>query len=195
MSTVTTMTLEGEALGLADQFVKIRARAENIAAPLDEARFNWKPAPNRWSVAQCMGHLIIIGTESLPVIDRLIEECRQRGLRSAGPFRYGILGNVFVRVQEPPYRMRARTFRRLVPEETLPRDATLLTFVALQEKLAERARYANGLDLAAVRAPNAAHVPLALGQWFSFLAAHERRHLWQAEQVLVRPEFPPSPRR
>lgn len=50
----------------------------------------------------------------------------------------------------------------------------------------------DGLDLSAVStaSPAARFFTLTLGQCFGALAAHDRRHLWQAHQVVAHPAFP-----
>ena len=55
-------------------------------------------------------------------------------------------------------------------------------------------RQANGLDLGRVRvrAPMNKWVRFSLGSGFAFMAAHERRHLWQARQIIAMKGFPAS---
>ena len=56
----------------------------------------------------------------------------------------------------------------------------------------DRLRQANGVDLAKARVQSPANrwVRLDLGAGFALMVAHERRHLWQAQQMTVRPDFP-----
>ena len=58
------------------------------------------------------------------------------------------------------------------------------TFLHLQDQLAARLREANGLDLARVKAPAAGLGPVKLNVHitFAWIAAHQRRHLWQARR-------------
>jgi hypothetical protein len=61
-----------------------------------------------------------------------------------------------------------------------------------QEEYLRLARRAGRVDLARVKleSPASARVKLSLGETFALLAAHERRHLWQARQVKDHPSFP-----
>jgi hypothetical protein len=56
----------------------------------------------------------------------------------------------------------------------------------------DRLRQANGLDLARakVRSPTYAWLRFSLGSGFALMLAHERRHLWQARNVVNHPLFP-----
>ena len=62
----------------------------------------------------------------------------------------------------------------------------------LQDEIIRRVIAADGLDLGGIRmsSPISRRFKMSLGQWFAFLAAHERRHLWQAWQVRKDPAFP-----
>lgn len=172
------------------QFEAIAAEAQSLAAGLTDAQFNWRPAPNSWSVAECLGHLNITTEGALKVIDKLVAELRSKGLRSQGPFRHGWQGRLFIWMTEPPYRLKVPTFKHMVPPPDRPVREVLPVFLGLQSALLERLARADGLDLTAVHARNPAKVKLDLGQWFGFVAAHERRHLWQARNVRTNPRFP-----
>jgi hypothetical protein len=65
-------------------------------------------------------------------------------------------------------------------------------FLGLQQEILVRIESAEGLDLGRIRlsSPISRRFRMSLGQWFAFLAAHERRHLWQAWQVRRHPKFP-----
>jgi hypothetical protein len=69
-------------------------------------------------------------------------------------------------------------------------------FRAYQVQYIDRLRQANGLDLgrARVRTPVATWLRMSLGSGFALLAAHERRHLWQARRITQMPGFPSSTR-
>lgn len=169
------------------QIEAIKQDARALTAGLSHDQFNSRPAPQRWSVAECLDHLNAI-RKVLPAIDRTVEEAERRGLRSPGPFHYGWLARFTVRSMEPPPRFRMRTVRMLLPRDVpLQRDDVLREFLELRDQLAERVRRADGLDLkrAIVVSPVSRLVRLPLAAYFAFLLAHDRRHLWQARQVLT----------
>ena len=63
----------------------------------------------------------------------------------------------------------------------------------ISELLREEAvRQASGLDLrrAKVMSPASTWIKMSLNSGFALMATHERRHLWQARQVLAAPGFP-----
>jgi hypothetical protein len=168
------------------QFEQLSAEADALAAPLSDDAFARRPSPDRWSVAECIEHLNVSARRYLPVIDEGIAAAVRRGLYGTGPFTYNWLGRVFVWTMEPPPRFRAKAPAVLQPEAVRPKQDVLAGFRAYQVQYIDRLHAASGLDLARarVRSPVAAWLRMPLGSAFQLMAAHERRHLWQARQAV-----------
>lgn len=177
-----------------DQIDAIKAEGKAVAAGLSDVRFNWRPDEDRWSIAECLQHLNVGVSKTLPAFDRAIAQGRAKGKRSPGPFRYGWLSRWMVASMEPPpkRRMRAPSLLRIPPGATYRLAEVLPEFTAVRDRLAERVRQSDGLDLAHIRAVSPVNrlLRLPLGAYFDFILAHDRRHLWQARQVRAAPHFP-----
>lgn len=174
------------------QFDQLSADAAALAAPLDDEQFNWQPAPGVWSIAQCIEHLNVTTRLYLPKLDEGIAEAIRRGLYGEGPFTYNWIGRFLVFSLEPPPRFRLKAPKAFQPVPFRARQDVLAAFRAYQKQYVDRLRQASGLDLARARvsSPTAAWIRMPLGSGFALMAAHERRHLWQARNVLARAEFP-----
>lgn len=175
------------------QLEALRQEACVLCHGLDGAAFNWQPAPERWSVGQCLDHLNHAGALLLPRLDEAIARGRAAGVYAEGPTRYGWLGRWWVRAMHPTCRRRFRAPAAYLPAaEPLDPDDVLATFLDVQDALAARLEAADGLDLARlkVRSPAYAWMRLPLGVWFESTLAHEERHLAQARQVMAQPGFP-----
>ena len=166
------------------QFEDVKSAARHLVEGLSDEQLRWKPAPDRWSIAECFSHLNVTADQYYPAIDSSMRRARKRGLLGEGPFRHGFWMNRFIRMMEPPAR---RSFR--APRMFRPRTRALAdeipTFFAHQSAIIERVHQANGLDLSRVKvvSPLTSLMRMSLGQCFGLLAAHERRHLWQAARV------------
>ena len=169
------------------QIEAIKAEGRAVTAGLSDDRLNWHPAEGSWSILDCLEHLNVSVTKTLPAFDRAIAEGRAKGQLSGGPFRYGWFARLVVASMEPPPRFRMRSPRliRVAPSTTRRSAEVLPEFVRVRDQLAERVRQANGLDLAHVRliSPVNRLLRVPLGCYFDFILAHERRHLWQARNV------------
>ena len=168
------------------QFVQLSADADALVAPLTDAQFHWRERPDTWSVAQCLEHLNVTARMYLPSLDAGIADAIRRGLYAAGPYRYNWIGRIMTAVNEPPARLRLKSPAIFQPAPARPRQEIMAAFRAYQVQYVDRLRQANGLDLARARvsSPVAAWLRLPLGSGFATMAAHERRHLSQAAEVI-----------
>ena len=171
-----------------DELRTLIRQVRNLGDPLDRETFNRRPAPDRWSVAECVEHLNATARLYLPVLTDAIDAARKKGVVGARGSGKTWLGRLVVWGQEPPPRRlsRMKTWPAIEPARDLDPGDVLDEFEALHEELIVRMNEANDLDRKKVRVPSALdpRLKLSLGDWFAFLAAHGRRHHWQAEQVL-----------
>jgi DinB superfamily len=194
MSPSATESLVPELEDLRKQIDFIVADAQKLTAGISDGQFNWQPEPGRWSMAQCLVHLNLAAAIQLPRVEAGIRAARAQGLVGQGPYRRGIIGTLIVRLTEPPPKIRFKAPKSMAPPpaESLPRVGA--SFLELQGRLQEQIRHANGVDLgrAKVASPVADWLRFTLGQTLMVIAAHERRHLWQAWQIRNDSQFPQS---
>lgn len=185
--------MHAELEALLEAVGRIDADARALVGDLTDAQVNWRPEGGaRWSIAQCLDHLAKTNRAYTEHFLPVVERARAAGV---GPFR-GLrpswFGKTFVRVLEPPVRQRARAFKRILPAPELPRDEALTNLLASHQAFRGLVRAASEVDVNRVRAANP-FVPLLrmrVATALQAVPAHDRRHLWQARQVLARPEFP-----
>jgi len=192
MATLGRLTLTPEIDDFRKQFEHLSADVDALTSPLTDEQFTWRPTPSAWSIAECLEHLNATARFYLPVLDESIADAIKRGHYGEGPFKYNAIGRLFVRLNEPPVRLRVKAPQRVHPGPERPRREIIAAFRAYQVQYIDRLRQANGLDLARarVRSPVGKWIPIPLGSGFGLMAAHERRHLWQARRVTEAPGFP-----
>lgn len=176
------------------QFEDAKERAVQLFAGLSPAQAQWQPAPESWSMADCLQHLNITAEQYYPAMDGAIKGGRERGVKGTPPFRHGFFVNWFVRMLEPPPRRRLKAPTKFRVGLGSADETEFPKFMAHQDALARRVQQSGGLHLARVKlvSPVSPLLRMSLGQCFALLAAHERRHLWQAAAVRRNPRFPPS---
>lgn len=167
------------------QFDEIVVSARELTAGLTESQFNWRPSPERWSIQECLGHLIITGQSTLKAVERAMERARSNHQTAAGPFRYGPVDRFFVRSLDTGSKRKFRAPRRLHPVHGQPVTAILPTFLHIQSQFQHQIQAADGLDLARIKVDTliSRFYKMSLGMTFALVAAHERRHLQQAREV------------
>jgi hypothetical protein len=174
------------------EFERLADEADALVAPLSDEQFASPPTPTSWSIAQCIDHLNVTARMYLPVLDEGIANAIRQGHYGEGPYAYWWLARMFVRMLEPPPRFRVKTPAAFQPPPSRTRHEIMAAFRAYQVQYVDRLRQTNGLDLARarVRSPVASWLVFPLGCGFAAMAAHERRHLWQARSVMEAPGFP-----
>jgi hypothetical protein len=189
--TSAKQTLIEELRDYYEQFENINEDAAELSATLNDAQFNWRPSPKRWSISECLSHLNTADRLDVPALQEAIERARAAGITGNPPFRYGFLSRSFVRFSEPPVRFRFKAPKVYLPVSNLPKEKVVPEFISIHEQLLELVTKSNGLDLARIRTPTVfRHVSFSLGQRFALLAAHDRRHLHQAWEVRKHVNFP-----
>ncbi|UCD25147.1 MAG: DinB family protein [Gemmatimonadota bacterium] len=168
------------------QFRANRREAAAICEGLSGEQFNYRPGPKRWSIAECLSHLNVSAHEYIPNVKAAIERGRATGYLAQGPQRQGWLVRRMIRAMEPPPRRRYKSPARFVGRaEAFDMEVLLNEFTAVGLQWEECLDAANGLHLSRVkvRSPVVGLLRIPLGGLFAGMAAHERRHLWQAKQV------------
>jgi hypothetical protein len=161
--------------------------ARALVAGLTEARGAWRAEEGSWSVAECLDHLGTANRVYLGAMESSAARARSDGRRRRGPARPGLVGGWFVRYLEPPVkpRLKSKAPRVIRPRTAPALDDAIASFLASQDEVRAFLRTYADIDLAGVRFPN----PFIRGVRFSLatglhvIAAHERRHLWQAWRV------------
>jgi hypothetical protein len=159
---------------------------------LDDERLNWQPDPAAWSVGQCLDHLNAASRVQLAALRTAAAGARRRGWRRRGPIAPGAPSRLFLRSLEPPPQLRFSAPAKIVPESRLSGAAVGEEFAGQQAQVRELLCAVADLDLNRARYVNP-FVPLvrfSLGTGFLTIAAHQRRHLWQAARVRRSPSFP-----
>lgn len=161
--------------------------ARMLVSGLDERQGTWRARAGTWSVAECLDHLAISNRVYLSAMQPPAERALAEGRRRRGPALPGVAGGWFVRSLEPPVKtiFKMRAPRKIRPRASPPLGHALEQFLSSQRDLVTFLRKYSDIDLAGVVFPNAfmkgVHFSLATG--LHILAAHQRRHLWQAWRV------------
>lgn len=175
-----------------DQLLSVKQDAVGLMSGLSDAQFNWQPAPGRWSMAGCFGHLNKSAAGIfIPKIDKAIATGRVQNLESDGPFAYSAFERWAIRNNDAPPKRRFKASKNMQPPPHLTLDQVRDEFVRWQDELGKRLREADGLDLRRAKEV----FPFwpfrwSLGSFIQMMIAHERRHVWQARQVRQDPSFP-----
>lgn len=165
-----------------DHIDRTRGRLLRAVEGLSEGQQHFRPAPERWSVAQLCEHLASVEENVTGLVRRLLAKAEESG----APARAG--GAPFDPVNIEGFVESTRGVKIEAPERLRPADATPLadSLARLAGARATLHALRPGIERAdgrAIRFPHPACGTLDLYQWVLFVGAHEDRHLAQIETL------------
>lgn len=173
-----------------DQFSKAEKHANSLVSNNSEETFLRRPAPDRWSAAECLDHLVEFGNIYFDTINRGLERAAIDSVSGQAVFKPRLIWRWVIRFFEPPYKMKLKTISSFKPQKTAGKSAQQVyeSFAKLQHRFIdqiERSRK-KGIDLDATKVGNPAlpFLKMTLSECYAVAEAHQRRHLWQAEQTI-----------
>jgi hypothetical protein len=150
---------------------------------LTKEQQRFRPAPHRWSVAECVEHVSRV--EKL-----VLQEVQKVVLQPVQPTTFASLSDDVILDGVPQRLLRCASPPEAFPNKRLTEfDQLLRQFEAARERSLRFAATTQS-DL---RAHSFAHPHLGeldCYQWILFVGAHAERHVRQAEDVMADPGFP-----
>ncbi len=161
-----------------------RERLLHMAKGLSKEQLHYRPAPERWTVAECVEHIAIVEGRVLGRMQKTLEEGPDPSKRSALEGREDTMFAVavarMVRLQAPEV---------LAPTGRWPDEQLWREFEATREQTREFAASTQA-DLRRHFFPHPVLGELDLYQWLLLISAHCERHRAQSEEVMASPGFP-----
>jgi hypothetical protein len=171
-------------------------RARTLVESTDGRVFTVRPHPNDWSAAECLSHLTLTGKAFIPVIQEAIAKAKKSRTKGRRMPHIDVFGTALRWFMEPPVRRHLKTAAPFVPRAARPKFEAWAEFASVQSQLMYEALEANDVEFRAVRVQSVfdRRIHYTLYWAFRIIAAHERRHLWQAEHAVeeVMKRFTPA---
>jgi hypothetical protein len=162
------------------------AAADALAARVNDEEFFWQPdGGRRWSIALCLDHLAVADAVYGAAMREAVDRARAAGWTRQGPGAPGFFGRKFIASLEPPVTRRMSAPRKITPRPAAGRPAILEAYHEAHADLRRLVADAASIDInrATFANPFIPLVRVRVSTGLSIIAAHDRRHLWQAEQV------------
>jgi hypothetical protein len=180
---------------LLDQIDAADRAGAALAASATDEQFQWRPLDGRgWSIAQCLDHLAIMNRHYGTSVRRGIQQAKERGIRRTGPGRSTWFGRQFAGYMEPPVKIKGKAPRLTLPRALKSREDIMRAYHEAHDFVRQLIREAADIDTtrATFQNPFIPVVRMRVSTGLAIIAAHDRRHLWQAEQVKLTPGYPPA---
>lgn len=187
---------QGQLDELAQYCAEVARRFSALDARVTDVRWQQRPAPDEWSVAECIAHLNLSSAAMLPRMRTAFGEAKRLPPIGDRAYEGALFGRILARVVGPVptvlgFRLgRAKTGKPFVPGSELPRAQVVAEFRRwLAEELA-LVWSVEGLavDQVSLESPFVAGARYDGYSSLWILVRHEMRHLVQAERALARLE-------
>jgi DinB superfamily len=157
---------------------------------LTVSQLNWKPAAERWSVAQCFEHLITTNKGYFAIIDSVLSGKKQT-LWERVPLLPGLAGKLLIKSLDPASTRKLKAPKSFQPAQSDISGSVVHDFVDQQRKLVEKMKATGHLDLEkiVITSPAAAVITYSLMDAYRIIVVHEQRHFQQAKRVTEEKSF------
>lgn len=170
---------------LVEQLAQSRERLVLMVEGLSEEQRSFRPAQDRWSIADCIEHITVVEGSVLGKIQEVLQEPPEPERRDE------VRGKEQIILEQVPVRdQRVKGPARLMPQG---RWQDFEELVRQFEATRERSVRFSAVTQADLRSHFFPHPMLGLldcYQWLLLVSAHCERHVRQMEEVKVDPGFP-----
>lgn len=164
--------------------VEKSARAEFGSLTADQ--LNWRPGEGRWSIGECLNHLMTANEPYLPIFDSVAHGTKTTTVWERLPLLPGLFGSLLLNAVKPETKRKSRAPKVFAPSPE-PVDAQIVNrFCAQQQQLTAAIQRLSDADVdnVIVTSPVAGFITYSLRNALLIVVRHEERHLIQAQHVL-----------
>lgn len=165
-----------------------RASFEGLSAE----QLNWKPGADRWSVGQCLDHLVTTNATYFPGFEAVLKGEHRSTVWERLPLLPAFWGTMLRRAVAPESPRKFKAPKIFQPASSSVDGEILRRFVDQQEQVIRYMETTAGRDLEEIKitSPISRLVTYSLLDAYRILVTHERRHLLQARRVTETEGFP-----
>ena len=177
---------------------EVIAAANNVASEarstfghLTPSQLNWKPSPERWSVAQCFDHLLTSNKGYFPVIDNVLAGHKPTRWQRM-PVLPGLMGKMLIKYLDPASTRKMKAPKRFQPAQSDIPGSIINDFINQQARVVSKMKSTEQLDLEkiVISSPVTSVVTYSLMDAYRIIVVHEQRHFQQAKRVTEEASFP-----
>ncbi|MGJ3235981.1 DinB family protein [Marivirga sp.] len=153
---------------------------------LSEDELIWKPAPDKWSIAECLQHIIIANSIYIKDIEKRLQKAEVKTIEY--PINFSITGKLFLYGVDPKYKWKVpapKLFKPVKENKVENGMETVKEFLQLQEEIISIARKACAYDHQHVHtySPLSKLLKFNVGEQLYIMMRHTKRHINQAKRV------------
>lgn len=165
---------------------EIKETTINEFQDLSEEDLVWKPTPDKWSIAECLKHIIIANSTYLKDIEKRLQKAEVKTIEY--PISFSITGRLFLYAVDPKYKWKVpapKLFKPVNENKVENGTETVKEFLKLQEEIIGISLKACAYDHQHVNtySPLSKLLKFNVGEQLYIMMRHTKRHINQAKRV------------
>lgn len=167
-------------------------KVKNEFSFLSSEQLNWKPSPEKWSIGQCLDHLLVSDMQYFPVLQKIAEKkYKMTFWEKWSPFSI-LFGRMLAQQLQENVSAKLKTPKIFRPGESNIDAGIFERFQKHLDTLLEYISTCRDLDTDKlhITSPVSNFITYSLRNAIKILIQHEHRHINQAAKVKADKNFP-----
>lgn len=153
---------------------------------LSDEELVWEPAPGKWSIAECLKHIVIANSTYIKDIEKRLLKAEVKTIEY--PISFSITGRLFLYAVDPKYKWKVpapKLFKPVKENKVENGTETVKEFLKLQEEIIGVSLKACAYDHQHVNtySPLSKLLKFNVGEQLYIMMRHTKRHINQAKRV------------
>ncbi len=159
---------------------------------LTENQLNWKISADKWSVGECVDHLIVTNKLYLDEFEKQFSQKQVKGDWSGTPVKHKFLSRFIIKSVNPNNSKMVKTFRVFNPASRKYSREVFSQYSDLQNAFINLLSSVKNLDLNKyiMTSPTSKIIKENFCDVLEIIRLHDKRHFLQAKRVINHPNFP-----
>jgi hypothetical protein len=165
---------------------EISSIVEKQFGSLSFDELNFKKEKNSWSVAECLDHLIVSNNQYIPLIESGLQE-EPSPVKDSAELKSSFAGRFLIYSLNPENRKKLKSPRLFRPEIRVYTKEVIKVFLDQNNEIYKLMCKSRNRDLNEIKiySPVTKLLRFNLGECFQIINVHERRHIFQAQNILA----------
>lgn len=171
---------------------KVTAEAKSLFGNLTAEQLNWKPSAEKWSIAQCLDHLIVSNSTYCPQFEEVSSGKHKNSFYQNIKFISKFFGNFLIKETGAIVAKPMQSPSAFVPSQSKIAASIVSDFEKHQKEFSNAIQQLEKVDLekTIISSPALKIITYSLSDVLTIFVGHEQRHLTQAKNVLKHENFP-----
>ena len=168
------------------EFDRVTTEAKSFFGNLSSAQLNWKPSPDKWSIAQCLDHLIVSNSTYYPQLNEVTSGAHKNSFYQNLKFVSQFFGNYLIKETGPVVAKPMKSPPAFIPSQSEIAASIVSDFEKHQSEFSQLVQQLSKTDLnnTVISSPALGIITYNLTDLLTILVGHEQRHLNQAKNIL-----------